>query len=71
MVLKSAGIHKEKNGAHMLRHTYATLLYRKKKDLVLVQEILGHQSIDTTRIYVHFDKDRWTDVTGLMDHLVG
>jgi len=69
-VLEYAGIRKEKNGTHMLRHTYATLLYRKKRDLVLVQEVLGHESIETSRIYVHFDRERFKDVTGLMDHLI-
>jgi len=57
-ILMQAGIRKEKNGAHMLRHTFATLLYRKQKDLVLVQESLGHASLNTTRIYTHFDSDR-------------
>ncbi|WP_218983835.1 tyrosine-type recombinase/integrase, partial [Campylobacter jejuni] len=40
-LLFRAGIRKQKNGAHMLRHTFATLLYKKQKDLVLVQEALG------------------------------
>ncbi len=40
-----------KNGAHMLRHTFATLLYKKQKDLVLVQEALGHASLNTSRIH--------------------
>lgn len=57
-ILITAGIRKEKNGAHMLRHSFATLLYQKHKDLVLVQEALGHADINTSRIYTHFDKDR-------------
>ena len=57
-ILISAGIRKEKNGAHMLRHTFATLLYAKHHDLILVQEALGHADINTSRIYTHFDKDR-------------
>ena len=56
-ILFGAGIRKEKNGAHMLRHTFATMLYRKQKDLILVQEALGHASLDTSRIYTHFDSD--------------
>ncbi|MEA1914317.1 MAG: tyrosine-type recombinase/integrase, partial [Campylobacterota bacterium] len=36
-ILISAGIRKEKNGAHMLRHTFATMLYQKNRDLILVQ----------------------------------
>ncbi len=57
-ILLSCGIRKEKNGPHMLRHTFATLLYKKHKDLILVQEALGHASLDTSRIYTHFDSDR-------------
>ena len=43
---------------HFLRHTFASLLYMKSKDLVLVQEALGHADINTSRIYTHFDKDK-------------
>ena len=57
-ILFKAGIRKEKNGAHMLRHTFATMLYKKQKDLVLVQEALGHASLNTSRIYTHFDSDK-------------
>ena len=57
-ILISAGIRKEKNGAHMLRHTFATLLYAKHHDLILVQEALGHADINTSRIYTHFDKEK-------------
>jgi len=36
---------------HMLRHTYATMLYGVKEDLAFVQDQLGHISPITTRIY--------------------
>ncbi|CAM2779601.1 tyrosine-type recombinase/integrase [Helicobacter burdigaliensis] len=65
-VLLTNGIRKEKNGAHMLRHTFATLLYQKSQDLVLVQEALGHASLDTSRIYTHFDKKRLKATTEIM-----
>ena len=64
-ILLTVGLRKEKNGAHMLRHTFATLLYQNSKDLILVQESLGHADINTSRIYTHFDKsqlDRTTDI---------
>jgi integrase/recombinase XerD len=64
-ILLSAGIRKEKNGAHMLRHTFATMLYQKSKDLILVQESLGHADINTSRIYTHFDKDRLKQTTDI------
>lgn len=57
-LLSNIGIRKAKNGAHLLRHSFATLLYTKSKDLVLVQESLGHSSIETSRIYTHFDNER-------------
>lgn len=68
MLLK-AGIRKEKNGAHMLRHTFATLLYQKNRDLILVQEALGHADLNTSRIYTHFDKERLKIAADTMDGL--
>lgn len=68
-ILLNAGIRKEKNGAHMLRHTFATRLYQKNHDLILVQEALGHADLNTSRIYTHFDKDRLKVATSVMDDL--
>lgn len=64
-ILMSANLRKEKNGCHMLRHTFATLLYQKNRDLVLVQESLGHADINTSRIYTHFDQERLKKTTDL------
>jgi len=66
-ILMTAGIRKEKNGAHMLRHTFATLLYQKNRDLILVQEALGHSDLNTSRIYTHFDKERLKIAANTMD----
>ena len=65
-ILTFVGIRKEKNGAHMLRHSFATMLYSKHKDLILVQEALGHADINTSRIYTHFDKEKLKKTTDLM-----
>lgn len=70
-MLLNIGIHKEKMGAHMLRHSFATLLYQRHKDLVLVQEALGHADLNTSRIYTHFDSDRLIKAASLMDSMSG
>ncbi|MGM0518235.1 MAG: tyrosine-type recombinase/integrase [Campylobacterota bacterium] len=64
-ILLSIGIRKEKNGAHMLRHSFATMLYQKHHDLILVQEALGHADINTSRIYTHFDKEKLKKATDI------
>lgn len=46
-------------GPHVLRHTFATQQVRSGTDLVLVADLLGHQRLDTTRIYTQpSDTDR-------------
>jgi len=70
-ILFKAGIRKAKNGAHMLRHTFATMLYQKQKDIVLVQEALGHASLNTSRIYTHFSSDKLKLAAKLADEMAG
>ncbi|PAF48471.1 integrase [Helicobacter sp. 12S02634-8] len=68
-ILQSVGIQKEKKGPHMLRHSFATLLYQKRHDLLLVQEALGHADLNTSRIYTHFDKNRLMEAASIMEDL--
>lgn len=42
---------------HKIRHSYASELYRRSHNLRVVQENLGHNSIQTTEIYIHTDLD--------------
>lgn len=41
-------------GLHCLRHTVGVELYRKTRDIKLVQNVLGHKSIVNTNIYLEF-----------------
>ncbi len=66
-IINFAGLRREKNGAHMLRHSFATLLYQKRHDLILVQEALGHASLNTSRIYTHFDKERLEEAASIWE----
>lgn len=46
-----------KISVHKLRHTSATLMYRNGVDVRVLQEILGHQNLNTTEIYTHVEED--------------
>ena len=55
---KKAGLSRaDKITPHKLRHTFASTLYRKTKDIKIVQDLLGHENLSTTQIYTHVDTE--------------
>lgn len=57
----AAGIHKRAS-VHSLRHSFATNMIEKGYDIRMVQDILGHKSVETTMIYTHVVKNRYANV---------
>ena len=54
---KAAGIDREGVTIHTLRHTFASSLLQNGADLVSIQRLLAHSSLDTTAIYRHVQMD--------------
>ena len=50
-----AGLDPERFSAHKLRHTAATLMLQNGVDVKTVQEVLGHEHLNTTQIYTHIE----------------
>ncbi len=51
-ICKKAGVEESKVFPHNLRHLFATTFYKVCKDIVKLADVLGHSSINTTRIYL-------------------
>ncbi len=55
--LTAAGLDSTQYSSHKLRHTAATLMLQNGVDVRAVQEVLGHDHLNTTQIYTHIDNE--------------
>lgn len=55
---------------HVLRHTFATHLLEAGTDIRIIQELLGHESTETTMIYTHVAKTEIARVRSPLDRIV-
>lgn len=53
--LLQAGLDPDQFSAHKLRHTAATMMLSGGVDVKTVQEVLGHENLNTTQIYTHIE----------------
>ena len=51
-ICQAAGVAPSKVFPHNLRHLFATVFYRASRDIAKLADLLGHSSIDTTRLYL-------------------
>lgn len=54
---------------HTLRHSYATHLLEEGMDIVTIKELLGHERIETTLVYLHVAKPNRSNLFSPFDRL--
>ena len=59
--LAAAGLDPTLYSAHKLRHTAATLMLQSGVDVRTLQEVLGHDHLNTTQIYTHVNSEDLAD----------
>ena len=62
------GVNKH-GSCHSLRHSYATHLLENGTDIKVIQELLGHSSLETTMIYTHVSQKKLAVVESPLDRL--
>jgi len=65
---KKANINK-KVTPHTLRHSFATHLLENGENLLVIQQLLGHENLETTRIYTHISQAQIKNVKSPLDRL--
>ena len=66
--VKKAGLIKEVS-THTLRHSYATHLLEQGLDIITIKELMGHEAIKTTMIYLHIAKPSAKTAFSPLDNL--
>ncbi len=64
-----AGLDPRRFTPHKLRHAYATLLVENGVELDAVKDLLGHESIATTQIYLHASRERLREAASRLPEL--
>jgi integrase len=68
--IRDSGVEPEGRGLQAMRHTFATMLIKKGVDVRIVQDLLGHKSLNTTMRYTHVDnKMRESAISKLCEEL--
>ncbi len=66
---KKAGIRKDAT-VHTLRHSFATHLLENGCDILTIQELLGHSSIHSTKIYLHIQNTAKRKIINPLDRII-
>lgn len=63
--IAAAGLDPSLYSAHKLRHTAATLMLQSGVDVRTLQEVLGHDHLNTTQIYTHVSSENLADAAAM------